>query len=336
MARRTLLLELWGLGDAVIATGAVRRLLAAGREVTLACKPAYGTFLRRAYPELRVEPLAAPWTAFTGKYRLWRWPWRELGGALGRLRRARFDEGVSVRPDPRDHLLLALAGARLRTGFPRAGSAALLTRPVRGAVGSRHRVEDWQRLLDELPGLGGALPPHLPAAAYADARPAALNALGPFAVLHAGAGVPVRRLWPEQWRAVWQGLPAELRRPLVLLPDHDGFGAELADLAAVTLPKTSLDGLAAVLAAADYFLGCDSGPAHLAAALGTPTVAVFGPGNWHWFRPFGPHGLAVHEHACPHHPCKDACRFAEARCLRGLPPALVAARAAAHLRACLG
>ena len=74
---RLLVMELWGMGDLVIATPFLRA--ASERfEVTLVCKPAWKDLQGRFWPEVNVIPFLAPWTAFTGKYRLHRWPWRDL------------------------------------------------------------------------------------------------------------------------------------------------------------------------------------------------------------------------------------------------------------------
>src|SRR3954463_2194624 len=108
-----LVVELWGLGDLAFST-TLLRLAAREWDITLLGKPHAAPLLQPTFPEIRYVSCDAPWTAFRGKYRLHRWPWRELGGLLQTLRGARFDAAVSVRPDPRDHLLMRLAGARRR------------------------------------------------------------------------------------------------------------------------------------------------------------------------------------------------------------------------------
>jgi len=73
---KLLIFELWGLGDLVIATP----FLQAAREkyqVTLVAKPYAVELGARFWPEVEVIPFVASWTAFQGKYRLWKWPWRE-------------------------------------------------------------------------------------------------------------------------------------------------------------------------------------------------------------------------------------------------------------------
>src|SRR5690242_13595418 len=117
---KLLVLELWGLGDLVIAT---RFLQAASNnfEVTLLAKPYAQDLAKRFLPSIEVVTFTAPWTAFRHKYRLLRWPWRELV-RLRKLSAKRFDIGLSARWDPREHLVLRFLGARRRFGFPRLGS----------------------------------------------------------------------------------------------------------------------------------------------------------------------------------------------------------------------
>ncbi len=74
---------------------------------------------------MEVIPFVAPWTAFRAKYQLWHWPWREMFQLRRRLVAEKFDNGVSARWDPRDHLALKLSGARERFGFPRLEKPAI-------------------------------------------------------------------------------------------------------------------------------------------------------------------------------------------------------------------
>jgi len=89
--------------------------------------------------------------------------------------------------------------------------------------------------------------------------------------------------------------------------------------------RTSLGGLAAVLARMDLFIGNDTGPAHLAEAVGTPTVRVFGPADPLRWAPLDRrrHPIVRHPVAC------SPCAFWECpidhRCLLLLDPARVVA-----------
>src|SRR5215472_7220941 len=116
MKPRLLVVDLWGVGDLAVATPFLR-LAGQKYEVTLFAKPRAEQLRARFWPDVRIIPFVAPWTAFRGKYRLHEWPWKTLGQILLTLRRQNFDAAVSARWDPREHLLMALTGAKRRYGF---------------------------------------------------------------------------------------------------------------------------------------------------------------------------------------------------------------------------
>jgi len=244
-------------------------------------------------------PLVAPWTAFRGKYCLHRWPWRTLARVRRELRTPGFDLGVSARRDPRDHALLAFAGARRRLGFAHAGSRVLLSEALPAPV-RPHRAEYWRELSR---ALGWELPAFSPS-----------ERLGRRLVMHTGAGQPVR-VWP---RDRFENLAVRLRAAgweVVLLDDS------LYDL----------DVLLAALASADRFIGNDSGPGHLAALLGVPTFTIFGPQLPEVFSPQHPRAAWIAGAPCPHKPCFDSCRFTAPNCIRDLTTEAVWARVHAWL-----
>jgi ADP-heptose:LPS heptosyltransferase len=111
---------------------------------------------------------------------------------------------------------------------------------------------------------------------------AALVGTDPYVVLHPGASVPARAWSPHRCAAAVEALVAAGRRVVVT-----GGPAEVALTRAVagagTPAVTDLGGrtgfaeLAAVLAGADAVVVGNTGPAHLAAAVGTPVVSLFAP-----------------------------------------------------------
>ncbi len=116
-------------------------------------------------------------------------------------------------------------------------------------------------------------------------RPAAGRALlvqGPYVVVHPGASVPARAWVPERYRELVRALVASGYRVAVT-----GSGAEQELAAAVAGPpspdvvdlsgRTDLAGLAEVLLGARCLVAGNTGPAHLAAAVGTPVVSLFAP-----------------------------------------------------------
>ena len=105
---------------------------------------------------------------------------------------------------------------------------------------------------------------------------------GPYVVVHPGASVPARAWEPEANAAVVAALVAAGRQVVVTgSPDE----AELASFVAGPVRsgvldlggRTDLAGLAGVLAGADVVVVANTGPAHLAAAVGTPIVSLFAP-----------------------------------------------------------
>src|SRR5260370_31485636 len=115
------------MADLVIATPLLR---AASEKysVTLLAKPYAHDLQRRFWPEVRVAPFIAPWTAFRRKYRLLSWPWREIIPLRG-LAAERFDLVLTARWDPRDHLLLNPMRAPPRLACPPRRNPMCLPRP---------------------------------------------------------------------------------------------------------------------------------------------------------------------------------------------------------------
>lgn len=290
------------MGDLVIATPFLQ---AASREcdVTLLAKPVANELAGRFWPGVNVVPFSAPWTAFRGKYRLWRWPWRELF-RLRRLVQAPFDIGVSARWDPRDHFLLKAVGARKRFGFPRLQSQIFLTHPLLRPEPTAHRYENWRIL-------GRALGLELPPRELLSVAPA--HGRGEV-VVHTGAGQPVR-VWPlDRYANLVERLRRENYRVQIACdPNQRSWWLEAGEQAIAT-PRTVSE-LLVLIDRAGAFIGNDSGPSHLAAACGVPTFTLFGPQLSEWFAPLHPAAEWLEGKPCPYKPCHDYCRFPLPYCL---------------------
>lgn len=303
MKPKLLVVELWGLGDLVIATP----FLCAASEkfsVTLLAKPYATDLQRRFWREVKVVPFIAPWTAFKHKYRLIRWPWRKMVRLRRQLAVEKFDVGLSARWDPRDHLLLSVIRARRRFGFPRLGSQPLLSHPLARPAPEAHRYENWRVLAQ---ALGFELPSR-DKLAIPQLRPEGE------VLLHTGAGQPVR---------VW---PLERYHQLVLHLRQLGYRVQVACDAdqqswwlragetKVETPKTVTE-LLGLVDRAGAFVGNDSGPGHLAAFSGVPTFTLFGPQLPEWFAPLHPSSQWLEGKACPYKPCSDYCRWPAPCCM---------------------
>ena len=306
MKPKLLIVELWGLGDLVLATPFLRAA-AEKFAVTLVAKPYAQELQTRFWPGVNVRPFVAPWTAFKGKYVLHRWPWRGLYTLQRELRAAKFDVALSARWDPRDHFLLWLTGARTRLGFPRLGSKLYLTRPLAKPDPRDHRYEYWRVL-------GRTLDLTLPAR---EAIPLPVPRPGGAVLVHSGAGQAVR-VWPlEHYRNLIARLRGE-RQPVIVACDTDQRDWWLrAGEREVSTPH-SVGELLALLDRASVFIGNDSGPGHLAAFCGVPTLSLFGPQLPEWFAPLHPETVCLEGKACPYKPCSDYCRFATPMCLRNI------------------
>ncbi len=194
---------------------------------------------------------------------------------------------------------LALAtGAPIRAGLDN-GRGDFLTHTARDhGFGAK---PEWAYWLDVAGLLGAVATDPRPsvavsAAAFETAR-ALVGAGDPYIALHPGVGTfSLARQWPvERLAAVGAALAADGYR-LVITGGRDAFARDAADALlhhlggtpAIDLTgKTDVPTSAAVYAGAALFIGSDNGMAHLAAAVGTPSVIVFGPSNHRAWAPYG-------------------------------------------------
>jgi heptosyltransferase II len=150
----------------------------------------------------------------------------------------------------------------------------------------------------------------------------------PAAVLAPGAVGPSKR-WPA-YGALAARL-AELGFAVWVVggPDEKALAAEIARSAPQTRDLTGADLRNAILAlaAATVAVSNDSGLLHVAAAIGTPAIGIFGPTSpWHW-APLNPIAAVIEPRTdVPCRPChKPTCRLKHHRCMRDIPMEQVAA-----------
>jgi ADP-heptose:LPS heptosyltransferase len=255
-----------------------------------------------------------------------------------------FDLALQVYGDrPAANRVTAALGARLVGGFaptgwePPAGSRPLHLRyPV-----ELHEIQRHLRLFEHL-GLppAAAAPMTFPVSAQDEAEHAVTLARtglvpGRYVVLHPGASSPARR-WPAEryaavgdalasdgWSVVLTGVPGEREISAAV---RSRMRAPTVDLTGTT----SLGGLAALLRDCAALVGNDTGSAHLAAAVGAPTVTVFLPGDpVRWAHPGPRHRAVVADVACA--PCPHLVCPIDFRCATSVRPEHVLAAARAVL-----
>jgi heptosyltransferase-2 len=206
-----------------------------------------------------------------------------------RLRREHFEEAWLLPNSWRSAVAPLLARIPARIGYATDGRKMLLTHSVAEMGRSRHQLRDYDALLISRGVEPDLEPPRLAVPAAASDRAgralesAGLRGEAPVALLAPGsAGMPAKR-WPaERYAELGNRLGAEgLACAAVVGPSEREIAAAVSGGTRPALPILGLDldpvELAALLARARVVVANDSGPMHLAAAVGTPVVGLFGP-----------------------------------------------------------
>jgi lipopolysaccharide heptosyltransferase II len=306
----------------------------------------------------RIDTMDVPWLARGATSG--RWPTLIRQARSWRARD--YDLAISLEGDIRSIVLMSLAGSAWQAGFGMAGGGPLLDRVVPFDPTSHTAVNGW-RLVRA--ALGDAVPRSYPRGegrqaatalprAVIDVPPASQaqadgwldSALGResregrrLAGIHVGAGREVKE-WPAvRFAAVGARLAVDDGVTLVLTGAEEDRAAADALRAALppSVPCVDLVGRADILALAAVFkrlsllITPDTGPMHLAAGLGIPLVAVFGPSSPERWGPLSARCRIVRTEL-PCSPC-NRIRTPPARCVGHTPDCMEAVGADAVLRA---
>ncbi len=321
--RRILVVELWGIGDVVLATPALAELRERfpGANISLLAKPHARELLDHSGLVDDVIAADFPWTAHTGKYALSRYHGAKLMPVFRELRARRFDVSLDARRDVRSNFVTFLSGAARRIGYDFGGATGLLTDVVPSGPQDGHRIDDWMRVLEPL--IGEIPQTRHPVLRVTDAELAAarrrLNELGvpddrAVIAIHPGASHPIRRLREgivaaAAARIIGAGAAA------VLIQDPDGHGTGWSLPAGVPTVSPLLRELMGLIASVDGLVCSDSAAMHIATALGTPVTAVFGPQRHDWLGPRESVHRVVSIGDMPCRPCFDACIYSSPLCM---------------------
>ncbi len=228
-----------------------------------------------------------------------------------RLRAQDFDLAIDAQGLTKSAIITWLSGCRRRIGFgnPWGRELSRWLNNDRVDTTAEHAIDRNLQLLRPL-GIEWS-PVHFRLAEMADDRAVAQRILhdcgleGRFAIIHAGAGWP-SKLWPtERYAAVARHLGRSRNLPMLVT-----FGSEpereMADQIAAgsrghaqVAPSMTLAQLAAVSRRAQFFLGSDTGPLHLAAAVETPCVGLYGPWPAERHGPYGTRHVVLQKMVCP-------------------------------------
>ncbi len=270
------------LGDLVLALPVLEAAAAEARArpVSFLGPAPFAALLHSRFPSVR----------YVSWFRARRW------ASLGELWRARPETALLLTESLSSAILVALAGVPRRIGYAAEGRGALLTQrvPRAGAARSAPRIEEYAAL-GRAAGLTvrSAEPRLATVAGERDSAAAALKRVGvegvPFAVMAPGASYgPAKRWDPSRFAAVALHIGARhgLRSVLVGTEEDRRAAEEVAtgaqDATVNLVGATDLSTLAGLLAAAAIVISNDSGVMHLAAALGRPTIGIFGSTSPAW------------------------------------------------------
>jgi ADP-heptose:LPS heptosyltransferase len=345
MTHRVLVVRLDSVGDVLLAGPAVRAI-AAGRggepaEVWILCGP-HGTPAARLLPGVtRVLTWDCPWITNSGRPSVQAVEQLREVLAAGCPAEAVILTSFHQSPLP-VALLLRLAGVERITGASVDFAGTLLDVRLRPGEDFAEDQPESIRALTIAEAAGFRLPigdsSRLAVCPGPDLTE--LTGSGPYVVVHPGASAPARA-WPaENAAAAVRGLASAGFRVLVTGgPAEAELTARVAGTWAEDLGgQTDLAELSSVLAGADAAVIVNTGPAHLAAAVGTPVVSLFAPVvpavRWAPYgvpavllgdQSAGCRGSRARECPLPGHPCLSSVTPAEVleACVRlvGLKPA---------------
>ena len=293
------------IGDAVMSTPALQRL-------------------RDSFPHAQITLLTTPLTAELFKEspyfnEIIEYRRREAGAKAlletsRKIRAHHFDIAVLFQNAFEAALLAWMGGARLRIGFSEQGRGFLLTgRLHRGSRHrDRHQVHDYLEIVAECervcfgreikPATGNPFPVMTASPSQIAAARTLLQSCGidpddrPLIALNPGATNSRAKCWGEDhFASLADRLIVELNGQIVLIgaPSERDYAEKVFQLisspGAINLAgKTSIEQLVGVLGHCALLVSNDTGPAHIAAALGRPTLTIFGPTNEFETAPLGP------------------------------------------------
>lgn len=277
-ADRILVIQLRQIGDVLLTTPLLRALRQYYPYSAIACaieaSPARVLRGNRDVDDLLMRPHPATW--------------RQELQFLRRVRQRRFDVVVDLMGNPRSAMMARVSGAKHRVAFARFPRSLCYTT----LVDHRHDQQEYTvtkrlRLLEPLGiqatdlSLRLAYTPQERAEVEQFLRAHAMTTDELLICIDPTHRVPTRQ-WPGKYFSSLADLLSERLRARVLLLWGPGEKAYVEAIAAaaqsrpILIPEWGLHTLAALLARADLFVGCDSAPQHIAVSQRTPTLTIFG------------------------------------------------------------
>lgn len=328
--KRILIIRLDRIGDVLLSTPAIKA-------VRDSCPDSHIAILVRPYARDIIE--GNPYineVIFYDKDRAQKGLLATLGLVAG-LRKKRFNLAIVLHPTARSHLVSFLAGIPERIGYGKK-LGILLTRriPHKKQYGLKHEIDYTLDLIRY--AMDGVSEENIARSLYIPVSKASEHKIekiltkngvknGTLLIaLHPGASCPSKR-WPaEKFAAVADALVDRRSADIVIISgvDNAEFGNKVASSMrneAINLSgQTSVGDLASLFRRTSLLISCDSGPVHVACAVGAPVVAIFGrsdrglsPTRW---GPTGERDIILHKYVgcdtCLAHNCDKGFKCLEA------------------------
>ena len=307
--RSILVMKLRYIGDVVLSTPVLSRLREAFPKARITMLVNAGTEeIVQDHPAVD-EVMVVPRTGMKN--------WR----LLAELRRRRFDVVLDLTDGDRSAILGKLSGAPTRIGYNSEDRwrGKLYTHIVKADRFAMHTIE-YHLTATEALGLSGPIPePHITITPDATEAVKALLQEGlieldkPFVCLHPGARWWFKS-WPaERFAALADRIQTESETQALFLGSEgdrtviSGIATAMRTPARSLVGRTRLQDLAAILTRAVLMISNDNGPMHIAAAVGTPVIGLFGPSDPAIWGPWGVGHRTFYKHidcrSCFHPDC---------------------------------
>ena len=336
-ARRVLAVRLDAMGDVLMTTPAIRAIKGPGRHVTLLTSPSGAAAAALVSEVDEVIVYEAPWLKATPT----RDDARHEFGMAQQLRDGGFDAAAiltvfSQNPLP-SALLCWFAGIPLRLAHCRENPYQLLTDWVPELEPDRLERHEVRRQLDLLATVGYRVaderlairvPEPARRAVAGLLESAGIDPNRPWLPIHPGATAPSRRYPPESFALAARGIVADLGYQVIFTGSAGERDLIESIRAAMGVPSGSLagrvdlGGLAAVIERAPVLVSNNTGPVHVAAAVGTPVAVLYALTNFQHTPWSVPNRVLNYDVPCK--PCfKSICPEGHHDCLRKVPPEAV-------------
>ena len=317
--RNVLIIKLRYIGDVLLATPTVRAIKAARPDVRVTMMVNRGTEgMLSGNPDLDEivvldkGSLAAQWRLIAG------------------LRRGRFDTVIDLTDGDRSAFLSWISGAPVRIGFndEHRWRGRCYTEVVQPVPGMRHRIDRDLEVLKPMSIQAGSTDPRLWLMPEEEnSADQLLDQLGvqrsqSMVILQPGARYWFKAWPPERFAELADRLTSQYGCQVLIGGSHQDIDLaqqirQMAKSSPIIMAgRTAIKQFAAIAKKSALFVGSDSGAMHIASAVGTPVVALFGPSNP---REWGPRGGSVEViykgldcRACFH----PTCQRGEQNCMR--------------------